>query len=81
MTKMQAIVTLLFATLMASFMIDDPGSNDDRRLAPYRETIDKHVPGIPNGNRITLAQLAGMESGVKDYSQVPAFVEEFAPAP
>ena len=80
MTKMQAIVTLLFAALMASCMIDDPGSNDDRRLAPYRETIDKYVPGIPNGNRITLAQLAGMERGVKDYS-VPAFVEEFAPAP
>src|SRR5437762_13806019 len=44
--------------------------------ASLDDTIDKYVPGIPNGNRITLAQLAGMQSGVKDYSQVPAFLEE-----
>ena len=60
-------------TVLLQLVRDGTASLDD--------TIDKYVPGIPNGNRITLAQLAGMESGVKDYSQVPAFVEEFAPDP
>jgi D-alanyl-D-alanine carboxypeptidase len=39
------------------------------------------VPGIPNGDRITLTQLAAMESGVKDYSQVAAFLERFIANP
>ena len=45
--------------------------------ASLDNTIDTYVAGIPNGDRITLAQLAGMESGVKDYSQVPAFLQAF----
>lgn len=60
-------------TVLLQLVRDGTASLDD--------TIDEYVPGIPNGNRITLAQLAGMESGVKDYSQVPAFLEEFAPDP
>lgn len=38
------------------------------------DPIEKYVPGIPNGDRITLAELAGMTSGVKNYTEVPAFV-------
>jgi len=56
-------------TVLLQLVRDGAASLDD--------TIDKYVAGIPNGNRITLAQLAGMESGVKDYSQVPAFQKEF----
>jgi D-alanyl-D-alanine carboxypeptidase len=36
------------------------------------------VPGIPNGAEITLTQLAAMESGVKNYTAVIAFLEKFA---
>ena len=36
-------------------------------------TIDRYVAGIPNGNRITLTQLAAMESGIKNYSETLAF--------
>jgi D-alanyl-D-alanine carboxypeptidase len=43
--------------------------------------LDRYVPGIPNGDRITLTQLAAMESGVKDYSQVDAFLEKFIANP
>ncbi|MFF8971026.1 serine hydrolase domain-containing protein [Streptomyces sp. NPDC014995] len=32
------------------------------------DTIDKYVDGVPNGNRITLRQLAGMRSGLFNYS-------------
>jgi D-alanyl-D-alanine carboxypeptidase len=51
-----------------------------RRLS-LSDTIDMYVPGVPNGNRITLAELAGMRSGVKNYTLVPAFGEEFVADP
>ncbi|HEY7061499.1 MAG TPA: serine hydrolase domain-containing protein [Chloroflexota bacterium] len=34
------------------------------------DPIDKYVQGAPNGNRITIRQLAGMRSGLFDYSTV-----------
>ncbi|MHC5537171.1 serine hydrolase domain-containing protein [Singulisphaera rosea] len=37
------------------------------------DPISKYVPGIPNGGTITLANLAGMTSGLKNYTAVPAF--------
>jgi D-alanyl-D-alanine carboxypeptidase len=155
LTRMQAVVALLIAALLASCRIDEAGSDNDRIPAQYREavlevmtryhipgavagvwnpgrapwkiaqgvadvqtrrpislsdyfptrsvtksftvtvllqlvrdgavslddTIDRYVPGIPNGDRITLMQLAAMESGVKDYSQVDGFLEKFIPNP
>jgi D-alanyl-D-alanine carboxypeptidase len=41
------------------------------------DTIDRYVPGVPNGHRITLADLAGMQSGLKDYSSTQAFFDLF----
>ena len=41
------------------------------------DPISKYVPGIPNGDRITLAELAGMTSGVKNYTDVDAFRQKF----
>ena len=46
-------------------------------LLTLADTIDRYVPGVPNGNLITLADLAGMQSGVKDYSSTTAFVDLF----
>jgi len=45
------------------------------------DAIDRYVPGIPNGDQITLMQLAAMESGIKDYLQVDAFLEKFISNP
>lgn len=45
------------------------------------DPIGMYVPGIPNGDRITLAELAGMRSGVKNYTRVPAFVDTFIADP
>ena len=42
------------------------------------DTISQYVPGIPNGTTITLTQLAAMESGVRNYTEVIAFLEIFA---
>ncbi|MFF4486177.1 serine hydrolase domain-containing protein [Streptomyces sp. NPDC001544] len=33
------------------------------------DTIDKYVDGVPNGDRITLRELAGMRSGLFNYSE------------
>jgi D-alanyl-D-alanine carboxypeptidase len=37
------------------------------------DTIQKYVPGIPNGERITLRQLANMTSGVASYTRSSKF--------
>ncbi|SIO34546.1 D-alanyl-D-alanine carboxypeptidase [Singulisphaera sp. GP187] len=42
------------------------------------DPIGKFVPCIPNGDQITLAQLAGMTSGVKNYTKVKAFGDAFS---
>ena len=34
------------------------------------DPISKYVPGVPNGDSVTLRQLAGMRSGLFDYSDV-----------
>jgi D-alanyl-D-alanine carboxypeptidase len=41
------------------------------------DPISKYVPGIPDGNKITLTDLAAMESGIKSYTDVKAFLGEF----
>jgi D-alanyl-D-alanine carboxypeptidase len=59
-------VTLLLQLVASSngmLSLDDP--------------IAKHLPGIPNGEKITLRELANMTSGLYDYSSDPAFGEAF----
>ena len=45
------------------------------------DRLDRYIPGIPNGDTITLADLAGMQSGIADYSAQPAFQEDFGSNP
>ena len=40
------------------------------------DPIDKYVKGVPNGNEITLRQLADMTSGVASYTANPKFTDE-----
>ena len=51
-----------------------PWAGPGRELS-LSDPIGKYVPGIPNGDRITLAELAGMRSGVKNYTSVPGLRE------
>ena len=46
-----------------------------RGAISLEDPIGKYVPDIPNGNEITLAHLAAMESGVKSYSDVKDFTD------
>lgn len=52
---------------------------DEGRVA-LDDTIDEWVDGVPNGDRITLAQLATMTSGVPEYTN-DAFIEAFSQDP
>ncbi|MET8752312.1 serine hydrolase domain-containing protein [Streptomyces sp. NPDC004667] len=45
----------------------------DRKKAGLDDPIGRYVAGVPNGDRITLRQLAGMRSGLFNYSEDPAF--------
>jgi D-alanyl-D-alanine carboxypeptidase len=47
------------------------------RLARLDDKLDQYVPGFPNGDRITLADLAGMQSGIGDYTENATFRKLF----
>lgn len=48
----------------------------ERKLS-LDDPVSDYVPDVPNGDRITLAQLAGMTSGIADYSQNKEFQKAF----
>ena len=41
------------------------------------DRLEAFVPGIPNGALITIADLAGMQSGIAEYTTSPAFVADW----
>ncbi|PVA08637.1 serine hydrolase [Pelagivirga sediminicola] len=41
------------------------------------DTIDQYVPGVPNGDIITLRHLANMTSGLLSYTQADPFLDQF----
>ena len=45
----------------------------DEGLLSLDDTIDRYVEGVPNGDEITLAQMADMTSGLANYSATPQF--------
>jgi D-alanyl-D-alanine carboxypeptidase len=53
----------------------------DRGKVGLDDTIDKYVDGVPNGDRITLRQLAGMRSGLYNYSEDDDFFKALTSDP
>jgi D-alanyl-D-alanine carboxypeptidase len=53
---------------------------DEGRLS-LEDRLSKYVPGIPNGNAITLRQLLGMTAGVYDYTADPEFARRLQANP
>jgi D-alanyl-D-alanine carboxypeptidase len=45
-------------------------------LLSLDDTIDKYVDGVPNGDKITLAQMANMTSGIASYTENKQFQDE-----
>src|ERR671920_1401335 len=50
-------------------------------LLSLDNTIDQYVDGVPNGDKITLRQMADHISGVADYSRTEQFDDELASDP
>jgi len=46
-------------------------------LLSLDHTIDRYIAGVPNGSLITLADLAGNQSGLADYSAQKGFLDIF----
>ncbi|UXY23066.1 beta-lactamase family protein [Streptomyces cynarae] len=53
----------------------------DRGRVGLDDPIGKYVDGVPGGDRITLRQLAGMRSGLFNYSQDPDFFKALTSDP
>jgi D-alanyl-D-alanine carboxypeptidase len=45
----------------------------DEGLLSLDDTIDRYVEGVPNGDKITLRQMANMTSGLANYSETKQF--------
>ena len=48
----------------------------EKKLA-LGDTLEEYVPGIPNGDEITIKQILGMRSGVYDFTSNDAFIAAF----
>ncbi|MPY34314.1 beta-lactamase family protein [Streptomyces adustus] len=53
----------------------------DQKKAGLDDTIDRFVDGVPNGDRITLRQLAGMRSGLFNYTDDDGFFKALTSDP
>jgi D-alanyl-D-alanine carboxypeptidase len=53
----------------------------DEGLLSLDDTIDRYVDGVPNGDKITLSQMADMTSGVANYSETAQFDDELTSDP
>lgn len=53
----------------------------DQKKIALDDPIAKYVGGVPNGDRITLRELAGMRSGLFNYSEDPAFDKALTTTP
>ena len=49
----------------------------EKGLVSLDDTIDKYVPGMPNGDTATLLDLAHMTSGIIPYTAIPASTDAF----
>lgn len=65
--SIRSVTKAYTCTLLLQLVRERAISLDDR--------LDRFVPGIPNGDVIDLADLAGMQSGLVDYSATPAFAQ------
>src|SRR5215216_3389871 len=54
---------------------------DEEGLLSLDDTIDRYVEGVPNGDKITLRQMADMTSGTANYSETKQFDDELTSDP
>jgi D-alanyl-D-alanine carboxypeptidase len=54
---------------------------EDEGLLSLDDTIDQYIKGIPNGDKITLRQMADMTSGIASYTADDQWVKEWSSDP
>ncbi|CAN5118729.1 serine hydrolase domain-containing protein [soil metagenome] len=72
-TRVGSVTKTFTGTLLMQLAEEKKLSLDD--------TIGRYIPGIPNGDTITLRQLANMTSGVASYTQNPTFTDVYFAKP
>lgn len=72
-TRIGSLTKTFTGTLLLQLVQDGKLSLDD--------PIAKYVPGVPNGERITLLQLADMTSGVASYTLSEKFTDKYFAKP
>ncbi len=72
-TRIGSITKTFTGTLLMQLVEAGKISLDDR--------IETYVPGVPNGDKITLRHLANMTSGVSSYTRAEPFLEVFLEHP
>jgi D-alanyl-D-alanine carboxypeptidase len=68
----RSITKSFTVTLIMQLVVEGRLSLDD--------TVDRYVDGVPNGDRITIRELADMSSGLADYT-TEAFIDDFVADP
>ena len=69
-----ASVTKTFVATVVLQLVDEGTLSLD-------DTLEQFVPGIPNGERITVRQVLGMTAGIVNYINDPAFEEAYTTNP
>jgi D-alanyl-D-alanine carboxypeptidase len=54
---------------------------EDEGLLSLDDTIDQYIKGVPNGDKITLRQMANMTSGIASYTEDKQWVKEWSSDP
>ena len=72
-TRIGSITKTFTVTLLLQLAEEGKVSLDD--------AIEKYIPGVPNGDRVTLRMLANMTSGVPSYTFSPKFADAYFAAP
>lgn len=73
--------TFAYRSITKSFIVTMILQLADAGALTLDDPIEQYVPGIPRGTEITLRQLAGMRSGLPNYSASEAFQTAFAAGP
>ncbi|MFB2583461.1 serine hydrolase domain-containing protein [Herbiconiux liukaitaii] len=68
-TRIASLTKMYTGTILLQLVQEGEVSLDD--------TVDTYVDGIPNGDRITLRQLANMTSGVNTYTANDEFITQY----
>src|SRR5215210_3022148 len=64
-------------TFTATLLLQAAGEG----LLSLDDTIDRYVKGVPNGDKITLRQMADMTSGIASYTEDDQWVKEWSSDP